>query len=174
MLKTIDVKKKIDSDIHHGLLTYNGITIDCCLGRSGLTNDKKEGDGATPIGKFKLLNGFYRKDRLQKPISKLGFSTIKQNHGWCDDPSDPNYNALITLPFEPSHEIMTREDRLYDVCIVLDYNISPAVSGLGSAIFFHQTSPEFKATEGCVAINPEDMQALLPLLSSETQMIIHP
>lgn len=174
MLKTIHVRKKENAEIHHGLLTYNDITIDCCLGRSGLTSDKKEGDGATPIGTLQLLYGFHRQDRLPKPDSALSFSPIEVNDGWCDSPDDPNYNALVKLPFEPSHEVMTREDRLYDICIVLDYNISPAVSGLGSAIFFHHTSPELKPTEGCVAINPEDMQALLPLLSDQTKMIIHP
>ncbi len=173
MLKTIQVKRQQNGDIHHGLLKYNDIAINCCLGRSGLTSTKQEGDGATPIGTFKLLYGFYRRDRIQKPTSLLPFSSIKPNDGWCDSPDDPNYNALVKLPFSPSHEIMTREDRLYDVCIVLDYNINPPVSGLGSAIFFHQTSPELKPTEGCVAIDPEDMQALLPLLSSETEMIIH-
>jgi len=67
---------------------------------------------------------------------------------------------------------MTREDRLYDICIVMDYNIEPTISGLGSAIFFHQTSPELKPTEGCVAIDPQHMQDLLPLLSDQTVMII--
>ena len=173
-LKTIHVQKRKNGEIHHGLLTYNDKTINCCLGRSGLTANKKEGDGATPTGKFRLLYGFYRKDRLQAPESLLPFSHIKTNDGWCDSPDHPNYNSLVKLPFPSSHEVMTREDRLYDVCIVLDYNINPPVSGLGSAIFFHQTSVELKPTEGCVAIDPEDMQLLLPLLSDETDMIIHP
>jgi L,D-peptidoglycan transpeptidase YkuD (ErfK/YbiS/YcfS/YnhG family) len=171
-LKTIKVNKRPDGEIHHGLLTYNDTTINCCLGRSGITAQKKEGDGATPTGKFRLLYGFFRKDRLKKPKSSLQFIQIKANDGWCDSPDDPKYNSLVKLPFDQSHEIMTRDDRLYDVCIVLDYNIDPCVSGMGSAIFFHQTSPELKPTEGCVAIDPKDMQFLLPLLSDETEMII--
>ncbi len=174
MIKTIHVKQRENGEIHQGSFIYNDITLDCCLGRSGITNNKKEGDGATPTGTFKLLYGFYRQDRLQTLDSQLDFTPIKENDGWCDSPQDPNYNALVKLPFEPSHEVMTREDRLYDICIVLDYNISPAIPGLGSAIFFHLTSPELKPTEGCVAIDPQDMQVLLPLLSSETEMIIHP
>lgn len=172
MLKTIHVRKKKDGEIHQGLFTYNDKTIPCCLGHSGLTHDKKEGDGATPIGSFKLLYGFYRQDRLTLPQSKLSFSAIQKKDGWCDAPDHEDYNALVKLPFDASHEVMTRKDRLYDICIVLDYNIDPAVSGLGSAIFFHQTSPELKPTEGCVAINPEHMQEILPLLSDETVMII--
>ena len=173
MLQTIHVKKQKNGEIHHGLLSYNDKTIPCCLGRSGLTDDKKEGDGATPIGSFRLLYGFHRADRLVTPQSNLTFSTIQPDYGWCDAPEDKNYNALVKLPFEASHEIMTREDRLYDICIVMDYNIEPAISGLGSAIFFHQTSPELKPTEGCVAIDPAHMQELLPLLSDQTVMIVH-
>lgn len=172
MLKTIHVKKKENGKIHQGLFTYNDKTIPCCLGRSGLTDDKKEGDGATPIGTFKLLYGFHRQDRITLPHSRLSFSAIQTDDGWCDAPENEQYNALIKLPFDASHEIMMRKDRLYDVCIVLDYNIKPAVSGLGSAIFFHQTSPEQKPTEGCVAIDPEHMREILPLLSDETVMII--
>jgi len=173
MIETLHVKQRPNGKIHEGLLSFNDKTIHCCLGRSGITDNKKEGDGATPIGKFRLLYGFYRKDRLQTLQSNLGFSPIEKHYGWCDAPDHQNYNTLVELPFEPSHEIMTREDRLYNICIVLDYNIDPAISGKGSAIFFHLTSPELKPTEGCVAIDPEDMQALLPLLSDQTHMLIH-
>lgn len=172
MLKTIHVKKKENGEIHQGLFTCNDKTIPCCMGRSGLTDNKKEGDGATPIGSFRLLYGFHRQDRITLPQSKLSFTNIEKDDGWCDAPEHENYNALVKLPFDASHEVMMRDDRLYDVCIVLDYNIKPAVSGLGSAIFFHQTSPELKPTEGCVAIDPEHMQELLPLLSDQTIMII--
>lgn len=172
LLKTIHVTRQQNGEIHEGLLSYNNKTIPCCLGRSGLTHDKKEGDGATPVGSFKLLYGFHREDRLAKPKSNLKFSTIQSDDGWCDEPEHENYNALVKLPFEASHEVMTREDRLYDICIVMDYNIEPTISGLGSAIFFHQTSRELKPTEGCVAIDPQHMQDLLPLLSDQTVMVI--
>lgn len=173
MINTIHVKKRPNGKIHEGLFSFGDKTIHCCLGRSGITQDKKEGDGATPVGKFRLLYGFYRKDRLQTLESNLEFSPIEKHDGWCDAPGDQNYNALVKLPFKASHEVMTRDDRLYDVCIVLDYNISPAISGKGSAIFFHLTSPELKPTEGCIAIDPDEMHALLPLLSDQTEMIVH-
>jgi len=31
-------------------LTYRGIEFRCAIGRNGVTVDKKEGDGATPVG----------------------------------------------------------------------------------------------------------------------------
>lgn len=173
-LKTINITRRPNGEIHHGLLSYDDKIIHCYLGRSGITTKKKEGDGATPAGKFQLLYGFYRKDRLKKPLSSLPLSPIEKNYGWCDSSNDPAYNSLVKLPYEPSHEVMTRKDRLYDVCIVLDYNIEPRSKNRGSAIFFHQTSFEHKPTEGCVAIDPKDMQLLLPLLNDKTVMIIHP
>lgn len=174
MINTLHIKRRPTGKIHHGLLGFNDKTIPCCLGRSGITTQKKEGDGATPTGKFRLLYGFFRKDRMQKPQSMLPLQQIDLDNGWCDAPTNPNYNSLVKLPFNQSHEIMTREDRLYDVCIVLDYNIYPRIAGKGSAIFFHQTSEQLKPTEGCIAIDPNDMRLLLPFFSGETEMIIHP
>lgn len=174
MLKNITVKRHPNGIIHHGLLNFRRKTIPCYLGRSGITTQKREGDGATPAGKFRVLYGFYRHDRLKKPNTLMPITTIEPDDGWCDDPKNSNYNGFIKLPFPKSHEVMTRNDRLYDICIVLDYNIHPKIQNAGSAIFFHQTSLAQKPTEGCVAIDPKDMQLLLPLLSDKTEMTIHP
>lgn len=170
----LTVKRHPDGIVHHGLLTFGGRTIPCILGRSGITTRKREGDGATPAGCFSLLYGFYRHDRLGIQSSLLPLEPIGSKDGWCDEPKNPNYNAPVCLPFGDSHEIMKRDDRLYDVCIVLDYNIHPKSRGMGSAIFFHQTSVERKPTEGCVAIDPEHMRILLPLIAKHTKMIITP
>jgi L,D-peptidoglycan transpeptidase YkuD (ErfK/YbiS/YcfS/YnhG family) len=173
MLNLIDVKRHPDGIKHHGLLSFANKDIPCCLGRSGITAQKKEGDGATPIGTFRLLYGFFRKDRLNRPITQLPISHICKEDGWCDEASSPNYNTLVTLPFNHSHEKMMRDDRLYDICIVLDYNINPKTRYRGSAIFFHLTSSQRKPTEGCVAIDPEDMRLLLPFIDNKTRMRIH-
>ena len=172
MLDTITVRKRPSGLIHEGLILYSGKSYPCCLGRSGITTNKREGDGATPAGRFGLLYAFFRAERVSKPRTPLPLSTIKKEYGWCDDPRDPNYNSLISLPFSGSHEIMTRHDRLYDICIVLDYNIHPRVQNRGSAIFFHQTSTVRGPTEGCVAIDPELMRLLLPRLSRNTEITI--
>jgi len=173
MVNLVDVRRHPNGIIHHGLLNFKGKSITCCLGRSGITTQKREGDGATPVGIFKILYGYYRADRITKPKSLMPLTPIETNDGWCDDVGNPNYNSFVKLPFPDSHEVMTRNDRLYDVCIVLDYNIHPKIKNKGSAIFFHQTSLERKPTEGCVAIDPKDMQLLLPFLSDKTFMRIH-
>lgn len=172
-MKQITIRRKPGGKNHHGLLNYGNRTIFCCLGRSGITTMKREGDGATPNGKFRLLYGFFRKDRIRLPKSSLDFEQIRSSDGWCDSPANPNYNQHVTLPFINSHEVMTRKDRLYDICIVLDYNISPRVRNLGSAIFFHLTSNTQSPTEGCIAIEPNEMLRLLPELTPETEMLVH-
>lgn len=153
-----------------GLLGFDGKTYPCALGRSGITTRKREGDGATPAGCFRLLYGFFRKDRLLLPPSPLPMVPIEALDGWCDEPTHPAYNCPVSLPFTASHEKMMRDDRLYDVCIVLDYNIDPRQRGKGSAIFFHLTRSDMGPTEGCVAIDPDVMRKLLPSFGTNTLM----
>jgi L,D-peptidoglycan transpeptidase YkuD (ErfK/YbiS/YcfS/YnhG family) len=89
---------------------------------------------------------------------------------WCDAPDDANYNRPVRAPFLPSHETMTRPDQLYDVCLVMDWNVTSRRRYGGSAIFFHLAKPGYPPTEGCVAIAFRDMQRLLPLIGPETMV----
>ena len=57
--------------------------------------------------------------------------------GWCDDPKSKNYNKLISLPCNFSHEKLYRKDNIYDLILVLNYNFKPIVKNKGSAIFIH-------------------------------------
>ncbi|PCI06148.1 MAG: hypothetical protein COB78_05285 [Hyphomicrobiales bacterium] len=150
---------------HRGVLIAGNQSFDCLLGRSGIGVNKLEGDGKTPIGHFSLLYGFYRKDRIHLPTNRLAMRVIGSSDGWCDAPEHPNYNELIKRPFKASHEAMSRVDHLYDICLVMDYNIFPRARYRGSAIFFHLASMEGKATEGCIALPLPVMQKLLPRLA---------
>jgi L,D-peptidoglycan transpeptidase YkuD (ErfK/YbiS/YcfS/YnhG family) len=138
------------------------------LGRAGITGAKREGDGATPRGRFRLLAAMYRPDRLPRPLTYLPLSAIRPDSGWCDDPTDRAYNQPVRLPYAANHEELWRADHLYDVVIVLDYNIRPAIPGAGSAIFLHLATPDYAPTAGCVAVSPKTMHRLLPRLGTET------
>src|SRR5690606_13656678 len=74
------------------------------------------------------------------------------------------------MPYGASHERMKRDDRLYDACLVLDWNIRPRRRGRGSAIFFHLARPDFRATQGCVAITERAMPRRLPHLTRKTML----
>src|SRR5690606_8885323 len=109
----------------------------CALGRSGVTARKREGDGGTPIATMRVLGGFYRRGGGFHPGTRLEMRVIRERDGWCDAPADRNYNRPVRLPYPASHERMLRADGLYDVCIVLDWNVRHRVRGRGSAIFMH-------------------------------------
>lgn len=144
-----------------GLLTWQGGQMHCALGRAGVRFNKREGDGATPIGCFPLRRVLYRPDRLPAPAGALPATAIDPDLGWCDDPAHPAYNRPVRLPFAGSHERLWRDDMLYDLLVVIGHNDDPVVPGFGSAIFLHVARPDFGPTEGCVALAREDLMALL-------------
>ena len=88
--------------------------------------------------------------------------------GWCEVPADRNYNRPVRIPYGASHERMKRDDRLYDACLVLDWNIRPRRRNCGSAIFFHLARPGLTPTAGCVAVTAAAMARLLPHLTART------
>ncbi|MTH97177.1 L,D-transpeptidase [Roseibium sp. RKSG952] len=155
-----------------GTLTLGSITVPCALGRSGTTRFKREGDGATPAGRFELLNVYYRPDRGHRPQTQLPLEPVTPDHGWCDDPGHVRYNRPVDLPFMASHEKMWRGDRLYDIVVVLDCNMHPAVKGWGSAIFFHIAREDYRPTEGCIAVAPEHMRLILSRLGPGDDMVV--
>lgn len=146
----------------------------CALGRSGARSDKAEGDGATPVGRFPLRRVMYRADRLSRPKTALPATPLAPDQGWCDDPLHPSYNRPVTLPFPGSHEMLWREDSLYDVIVVLGHNDSPPVPGRGSAIFLHVARPDYGPTDGCVAVSLDDLLDLLPLCGPGDAITINP
>ncbi|MCF6322420.1 MAG: L,D-transpeptidase family protein [Rhizobiaceae bacterium] len=146
----------------------------CVLGSGGVRARKKEGDGATPVGSFEILYGFYRADRIKSISSAINLMPIKENFGWCDDPLSPLYNRFVELPSSWNHEKMWRKDNLYDICLVLNHNIHPQIRNGGSAIFFHLCSHDNTPTQGCIAITQSRMTKILGRCSARTRLIIYP
>ena len=139
--------------------------VSCALGRSGVVEagDKREGDGAAPLGTWALLRVLYRPDRGAAPRTRLPVEAIGLDDGWCDAPQDPAYNRPVTLPYPASCERMWREDELYDIVCILAHNDDPPIPGMGSAIFLHVAKPGYPPTEGCVALARADLEALLAM-----------
>lgn len=138
--------------------------FDCALGRSGIvsTAQKREGDGATPAGRWKLRRGFYRADRLTLPSAlKDWFQPIEADMAWDDDPASATYNRLIRTRAENHPERLARADGIYDVVVPLGYNDDPPQVGLGSAIFMHVARADLSPTAGCVALALGDLLTVL-------------
>lgn len=145
-----------------GTATAGDRAYPCAVGRGGLSPDKREGDGATPTGTFRLLRCYYRADRGHRPVTALETIAIAPDLGWCDDPADPErYNRPVSLPYDGSHERMWREDSLYDIVVEIDHNSDPPAPGLGSAVFLHLARDDWGPTEGCVAFRREDLCEIL-------------
>ena len=157
---------------HRGFLIVAGRTLACALGRSGITGGKREGDGATPAGRFRLRRVLYRPDRGAQPSTSLPVAAIAPDDGWCDSPSDPAYNRQIRLPHRASAESLWRDDHLYDVVVVLGHNDEPIVAGLGSAIFLHLATHDYAATAGCIALSAGDMFDVLGGCGPTTVMTV--
>ncbi len=148
-----------------GILSFGPLRMPCAIGRSGTTSAKREGDGATPVGAMRLICGYFRPERARPFPSPLPFLPARSDLGWCDDPGNANYNRPVRLPCKGSRETMIRGDRLYDICIVLDWNLRSRQRGRGSAIFLHIAMPGFPPTQGCIALLPGDMRRLLPFVA---------
>lgn len=159
-------------DPHRGLLRCGPLAFPCALGRSGVTYLKREADGGTPAGRLRLLSLIVRPDRLLRPRSALAIRVMRESDGWCEDPRHGRYNAPVRLPSAAGHETMWREDRLYDVVGILDWNMSPRIRGRGSAIFLHLARPDFGPTAGCIALKPRDLKLLLAAAGPSPRFLI--
>ncbi|MET0569185.1 MAG: L,D-transpeptidase family protein [Hyphomicrobiaceae bacterium] len=148
-----------------GIVRVDGLVLPCALGRTGRRFRKREGDGATPIGRFSICEVFYRSDRVRRPRTALPCRPLRPWDGWCDTMEDRNYNRLVKHPYPASAEVMWREDSLYDVVLVLGYNRQPRVRGRGSAIFMHLARPGYAPTAGCVALSARNMRIVLERLA---------
>jgi L,D-peptidoglycan transpeptidase YkuD (ErfK/YbiS/YcfS/YnhG family) len=144
------------------------------LGRTGVGSSKREGDGATPAGRFPLRRVMFRQDRVAIPLTALATAPIAPDDGWCDDPADPMYNRPVKLPYRASAEQLWREDNLYDIVAVIGHNDHPVIPGAGSAIFMHLADPRGAPTAGCVAMNLEDLRTLLRVVDAAAVIDIQP
>ena len=155
-----------------GYLKYKELKFKCALGKAGIGNKKIEGDNITPKGTFKIVKIYYRKDRIKKMPSKFKLIKITKKMGWCDDPKSKNYNQLINLPFQYRYEKLYRTDNIYDLILVLNYNLNPIIKNKGSAIFIHISRKDYKPTRGCVGLTKRNLLELVQSIKKEEKIKI--
>ena len=145
----------------------------CCIGKNGSTKIKKEGDKKTPKGTFKIENLYFRKDKIEKPLTLLRGIPIKKSMGWCNDIRFPKkYNKLFKIEKGIKHEKLKRKDYKYDLFILIKYNFKKPIVGLGSCIFIHLTK-DYKPTAGCIALKKKDFLIMLKLIKKNSKIIIN-
>lgn len=148
-----------------------GRKFPCTIGRGGIRSDKREGDGATPVGTHMITGLLYRPDRLVKPTPWA--VAIGKDDLWSDASDDKAYNHLVRAPYAPSHENLRRADSLYDLVLLTDWNWPNAQPGKGSAIFLHQQRRPGYPTEGCIAFRRDHMRWIAERALPGTHLIVN-
>ncbi len=149
-------------------LTFGNYKVKCAIGKRGIKTKKREGDLITPKGTFKIKVILYRGDRVKHLKTKINKIKIRKNMGWCDDPKSKQYNKLIKLPFNFNSEMLYRKDNIYDIIIVLNFNMKPVVKNKGSAIFIHVAKKNYSPTKGCVALKKFELRKLIEKIKKKT------
>ena len=93
-----------------GVLRARGFWIPVAIGRGGISANKREGDGSTPRGRFRLLRVWWRADRSPRPSTRLPVRRIARDDAWCEDPRDRRYNRPVKLD-------ASRVNRLSGLCL---------------------------------------------------------
>ena len=151
-------------------LRFAGRILPAVAGRGGVTDRKREGDGATPRGAHRIVGMLYRPDRMGPPT---GWAVpIRPGDLWSDDPADPDYNMMVRTPHAASHEHLRRADPLYDLVLLTDWNWPYPAKGRGSAIFVHQWRRRGYPTAGCVALSRENLHWVAPRIRFGTRLIM--
>ena len=156
-----------------GVLLAGARAIPVVLGRSGIAADKREGDGATPRGRFRLIRLWWRPDRLPRPRTALPVRRIDPALAWCEDPADRRYNRPFRRSANEPGDRLWRDDHLYDLVIEISHNTRPRIARRGSAVFLHVARPDRSGTAGCVALDAKDLRRLMERLGPNTRIDIH-
>jgi L,D-peptidoglycan transpeptidase YkuD (ErfK/YbiS/YcfS/YnhG family) len=156
-----------------GYLKYKDLKFRCSLGKAGIGKKEKEGDKITPKGTYKIVKIYYRNDRVKKIFSDFKLFKIKKNMGWCDDPKSKKYNRLVKLPSKYGYEELHRKDNIYDLVLVLNYNMKPIIKNKGSAIFIHIANKNYKKTAGCIGLKKSHLINIIKKIKKNTKVIIN-
>jgi L,D-peptidoglycan transpeptidase YkuD (ErfK/YbiS/YcfS/YnhG family) len=158
--------------VAQGVLLAGPHAIPVVLGRTGIAANKREGDGATPRGRFRLLRLWWRGDRHARPATLLPARRIDRTLAWCEDPGDRRYNRPFRRSANEPGDRLWRGDHLYDLVIEISHNTRPRVARMGSAVFVHVARPNRSPTAGCVALRAADLRRLLVHLGPGTRIEI--
>ena len=170
-LSRVTVRRK-PGDPRRGWLTAGPLSLPVALGRGGIKANKREGDGGTPRGAFRLKRLWWRADRHPRPATLLPLRRIGPDDGWCEDPGDRRYNRPVKVPAGSKADRLSRADGLYDFIVEIDHNTRPRVAGRGSAVFIHVARPGFKPTAGCIALTASTLRRLLARLGPRTTIVV--
>jgi len=133
------------------------------VGRSGLSDRHREGDGTTPTGAYGIGPVMY--GIAPNPGVHYPYHLLVCGDWWDEDPSTPQYNRFVHVPcgrappFGGGSEALWTEAPAYEHFAVIEYNSAPAVPGRGSAIFLHVDGGG--PTDGCISVPAPELDLTL-------------
>ena len=163
---TIHTLEKKSDAWHPALPAFTG-----SIGEKGFApiGEKREGDGKTPSGIFRLGIAFGYDASVE---SKMPYRQATDDDFWVDDVNSEDYNKWVKgEPGAVSRENMKRDDGEYKYGVVIEYNTNPIVKGNGSAIFLHVWKSE-KPTSGCVSMSEEMVLRILGWLDPDKKPLV--
>ena len=163
----------MDIKLKNKFLYFENYKLRCAIGKRGISSEKWEGDKKTPKGEFKFKCVLYRKDRIANLKTKLTKKAINKKMGWCDDPSSIYYNKIISYPSKWNSEKLWRKENIYDIILVINYNLNPVIKNKGSAIFLHIAKKKYKPTNGCIAVSKKNIKLIVSKINKKTKLRIY-
>jgi L,D-peptidoglycan transpeptidase YkuD (ErfK/YbiS/YcfS/YnhG family) len=131
------------------------------IGLLGFANpgQKAEGDKKSPTGLYSFGRFFGKNDQT---FLHWKYQRVTVEDKWIDDATHPDYNKwIVGNTTAKSFENLLRQDEVYDLAAVINYNMNPIKPGAGSAIFMHIWRGSLIGTAGCVAMNKENLEKVL-------------
>ena len=137
------------------------------IGKNGFADNKREGDGKSPTGKYTIGDAFGYKGN---PNTKLNFRKSTSNDVWVDDPKSKYYNTWQKKNRKGKdwNSAESMMHRLYEYGFVINYNTNQ-VPYKGSAIFMHTGS---SYTVGCTATSQSNLISILKWIDPNKKPVI--
>ncbi|SMO53247.1 L,D-peptidoglycan transpeptidase YkuD, ErfK/YbiS/YcfS/YnhG family [Solitalea koreensis] len=133
---------------------------------------KKEGDGKSPAGIFRI-GGLFGYGDLE---TKMNYLKLNQTTFCVDDTASSNYNRIVDTATVSknwnSAEKMRRNDDLYKYGVLVDYNSENVIEGAGSCIFIHIWRGNDQPTLGCTAMTEANILKLIHFLNKEKKPLL--
>lgn len=143
---------------------YN-IKTKAYIGKNGVTDNKVEGDGKTPIGDFDL--------GIVLSMNDSNYKLITENMYFVDDINSKYYNTLVDInniskDFNSAEHLIDFKKQ-YEYLVEIKSNPNN-IPNKGSCIFLH--CKNLDKTEGCVSVEKDILKEIIKHINKNTKIVI--
>ncbi len=144
--------------------------------QSGTGPVKREGDGKSPAGIFRLSRAFGYASAAEAGAIRLPYTHLTGTIECVDDVKSAHYNTIldrsrVTADWHSAEKMREQKD-YYRWGVVVDHNAAPINKGGGSCIFLHIWNRAGSGTAGCTAMEGDRMEALMRWLDPAAKPLL--